>query len=84
VKRIHLTDVARNDVDDLWFGIAADSVAVADRVVDEIHELLLKLLQFPLMAQRVTTCGPVSAVFRADTISCSTQRGLRAELSCYE
>lgn len=49
MRRIKLSDLARDDLDEIWFEIAAENVAAADRIVDELDALLQKLLDFPEM-----------------------------------
>ena len=49
MKRIRWTDRARADKDEIWFSIAVNNVAAADRVSDRIDELLKKLRRFPLI-----------------------------------
>lgn len=38
---------AYEDLDEVWEYISADSVDAADRVVDQIHELVQSLVSFP-------------------------------------
>jgi toxin ParE1/3/4 len=49
VKRIRLSDHARDDLDEIWFSIAVENMPAADRIIDKLDELLRKLLQFPEM-----------------------------------
>jgi len=52
VNRIAFTELADADLDDIWITIALDnSEAVADRIVDGLHELTQKLAAFPLMGR---------------------------------
>ena len=52
MNRIAFSDLANDDLDDIWITIALDnSKAVADRIVDELHELTRKLVTFPLMGR---------------------------------
>lgn len=47
MKRIQFSDLARNDLDEIWFSIAIENLSAADRTVDRIDGLLKKLLEFP-------------------------------------
>jgi plasmid stabilization system protein ParE len=38
---------ALNDLDEIWNFVAADNLAVADRVLQEINEAIRALLPFP-------------------------------------
>lgn len=49
MRRIRLSDLARNDLDEIWFSIAVENLPAADRMIDRIHELLQKLRDFPEM-----------------------------------
>lgn len=49
MRRISLSDLARNDLDEIWFSIAVENLPAADRVIDRVHELLQKLRDFPEM-----------------------------------
>lgn len=49
MRRIQFSNLARDDLDEIWLSIAPDSADAADRFVDELHELLQKLLDFPAM-----------------------------------
>ncbi|EQD44076.1 Plasmid stabilization system [mine drainage metagenome] len=49
MKRIRLSDLARDDLDEIWFLIAIENLPPADRLVDKVQELLQKLLEFPEM-----------------------------------
>ena len=51
MKRIRFSDLARDDLDEIWFSIAIDNVEAADRLVDKIDELLKKYLDFPSMGR---------------------------------
>jgi plasmid stabilization system protein ParE len=52
VNRVAFSDLANDDLDDIWITIALDnSEAIADRIVDELHELTRKLVMFPLMGR---------------------------------
>ena len=49
MKRIRFSDLARDDLDEIWLSIASDNLDAADRFVDRLDELLRKLLDFPGM-----------------------------------
>lgn len=49
MKRIRFSDLARDDLDEIWLSIAIENMPAADRMVDKLHELLNKLLEFPGM-----------------------------------
>jgi toxin ParE1/3/4 len=51
VKRIAFTDLANDDLIDIWVNIAPDNELAADRLVDEIHEIARKLVAFPKMGR---------------------------------
>ena len=43
---------AYNDVDEIWEYIAADNLVAADRVLDEIYQMLRSLVAFPQQGHR--------------------------------
>jgi toxin ParE1/3/4 len=45
--KIFQSPAAENDLIDIWCSIAADSPAAADRVLDQIAERILQLIDFP-------------------------------------
>ncbi|MCC6357319.1 MAG: type II toxin-antitoxin system RelE/ParE family toxin [Phycisphaerales bacterium] len=47
MKRVHLTEVARSDLDEIWEYVAHDSVDRADRLVDTIAAKCRLLERFP-------------------------------------
>jgi toxin ParE1/3/4 len=49
--KIVFTELAEDDLIDIWVHIALDNESAADRLVDEIHEATRRLLQFPLMGR---------------------------------
>lgn len=49
MKRIQFSNLARDDLDEIWLSIAVENMDAADRFVDALHELLQKLLDFPAM-----------------------------------
>lgn len=49
MKLVRFSNLARDDLDEIWLSIASDNMDAADRFVDELHELLQKLLDFPAM-----------------------------------
>ena len=51
MNRIVFTDLANDDLIDIWVNIASDNEAAADRLVDEIHDLTRKLVTHPLMGR---------------------------------
>lgn len=51
MNRIAFTDLANDDLIDIWVNIAPDNEGAADRLVDEIHELTRKLVTFPRMGR---------------------------------
>ena len=51
MNRILFTALADDDLDDIWLGIALENESAADRVVDEINEVTLKLVTFPHMGR---------------------------------
>jgi toxin ParE1/3/4 len=53
VNRIAFTDLAEDDLIDIWVHIAPDNEAAADRLVDELHEVTRKLVRFPGMGRAV-------------------------------
>lgn len=63
MNRIVLTELAEDDLIDIWVHIAPDNEAAADRVVDEIHEVTYKLLRFPLMGRNADNLRPGARAF---------------------
>lgn len=51
MKHIRFSDLARDDLDEIWFSIAIDNLEAADRLVDKLYELLKKYLDFPSRQQ---------------------------------
>jgi len=49
MKKVRLSDHAREDLDEIWLSIAADNVTAADGLIDRLEVLLQRLLQFPEM-----------------------------------
>ena len=73
MNRIVFTALADDDLDDIWLGIALENESAADRVVDEINEVTLKLVTFPHMGRaadmlrvgaRVAVHGDYLVVYR--------------------
>lgn len=51
MTRIVFSDLADEDLIDIWVGIAPDNEAAADRIVDEIHEVTPMLITYPLLGR---------------------------------
>jgi len=49
--RVIFTELAEDDLIDIWVHIAPDSEVAADRLIDDIHDSTRRLLQFPLMGR---------------------------------
>ena len=49
MKKVRLSDHAREDLDEIWLSIAVDNVTAADGLIDRLETLLQRLLQFPDM-----------------------------------
>ena len=49
--RVVFTDLADDDLIDIWVHIAIDNEPAADRFIDDIHSLIRKLAQFPLLGR---------------------------------
>jgi toxin ParE1/3/4 len=49
VKRIRQSDLARDDLDEIWFSIAIENMPAADKLIDRLNALLQRLLEFPEM-----------------------------------
>lgn len=47
MKRFIFTPRARHDVNDIWDYIADDNIAAADRVLDALHNAMVKLAKSP-------------------------------------
>lgn len=47
MKRVILTQRARQDVEDIWNYIADDSIKAADRVLDALEAAMVKLAKNP-------------------------------------
>ena len=45
--RLVFTPAAEKDLDDIWFGIASDNLASADRMIDNIRQRSQHLSTFP-------------------------------------
>ena len=63
MNRVAFTDLANDDLIDIWVNIAPDNESVADRLVDEIHELTRKLVIFPLMGRSADQLHSGARVF---------------------
>jgi toxin ParE1/3/4 len=63
VNRIAFTDLANDDLIDIWVNIAPDNEVAADRLVDEIHELTQKLVTFALMGRKADHLHTGARVF---------------------
>lgn len=63
MNRVAFTDLATDDLIDIWVNIAPDNEAAADRLVDEIHELTRKLVTFPQMGRRADQLHAGARVF---------------------
>jgi len=50
VKRIQFRSRAQGDLDAIWSFIAAKDVAAADRLIDDIHAAVRRLIENPLSA----------------------------------
>ena len=51
MTRVVFTELAEDDLIDIWVRIAPDNEAAADRLIDDIHDSTRRLLQFPLMGR---------------------------------
>ena len=63
MNRIVFTRLADSDLDEIWLWIAADNEAAANRLVDDIHEITLKLLKFPHMGRAADPLHPGARAF---------------------
>lgn len=63
MNRIVLTDLAEDDLIDIWVTIATDNEVAADRLVDEIHDATRKLLTFPGMGRTADELRPGARAF---------------------
>lgn len=52
MSRYALTRLAAGDLEQIWEFIAGDHVEAADRVIDDIHDALEALADFPEMGHR--------------------------------
>ena len=90
MNRIVFTELAEDDLLDVWVRIAVDNEAAADRLVDEIHDVTCKLVTFPTWAVLRMSCdltsdSPRPALDTARRESCSrtasTQLARRVRLA---
>ena len=51
MNRIVFTELAEDDLIDIWVNIAVGNEAAADRLVNEIHALACKLVEFPKLGR---------------------------------
>jgi toxin ParE1/3/4 len=51
MNRISFSELAESDIDDIWIGIALENQEAADRVIDGLDKVLVKLLAFPSMGR---------------------------------
>jgi toxin ParE1/3/4 len=51
VKPIFFTELADTDIDEIWISIARDNEAAADRLIDELHEVMRRVTEFPGMGR---------------------------------
>ncbi len=63
MNRVAFTDLANDDLIDIWVNIAPDNEAAADRLVDDIHELTRTLVTFPLMGRNADQLRNGARVF---------------------
>jgi toxin ParE1/3/4 len=49
--QVVLTELAENDVDDIWLGVAQDNPGAADRLVNGLHGAIHRLAMFPGMGR---------------------------------
>ncbi|MGH7744548.1 MAG: type II toxin-antitoxin system RelE/ParE family toxin [Steroidobacteraceae bacterium] len=63
MNRIVFTDLAEDDLIDIWVHIAPENESAADRLVDEIHEVTYKLVRFPLMGRAADELHPGARAF---------------------
>ncbi|MBV8144190.1 MAG: type II toxin-antitoxin system RelE/ParE family toxin [Gammaproteobacteria bacterium] len=63
MNRIVFTELAEDDLIDIWVGIATDNEVAASRLVDEIHEVTRKLLTFPRMGRIADELRPGARAF---------------------
>lgn len=63
MNRIVFTELAEDDLIDIWVYIAPDNEIAADRIVDEIHEVTRELLTFPLMGRSADHLRPGARAF---------------------
>lgn len=69
MKRIQLSHLARDDLDEIWLSIAPDNLDAADRFVDGLDELLRKLESRPAPRHDSHICSHIfGAGMRESTI----------------
>jgi toxin ParE1/3/4 len=61
--RIVFTDLADDDLIDIWVHIAPDNEPAADRLIDDVHSLTQKLAQFPLLGRAADHLHPGARSF---------------------
>ncbi len=49
MKKVRLSDHARDDLDEIWFSIAVENMPAADKLIDKLDVLMKRLLEFPEM-----------------------------------
>ena len=63
MNRIVFTELAEDDLIDIWVNIAPDNEVAADRIVEEIHDVTRKLVKFPLMGRAADELRPGARAF---------------------
>ncbi len=56
--RVVFTELAENDLIEIWVHIAPDNETAADRLIDDLHAASRRLLQFPLMGREADRLHP--------------------------
>ncbi len=57
MARVEKLPQYRTNLDDIWFFIAQDSVANADRFIDRIEETVSRIAQNPMMGRSAESLG---------------------------
>jgi plasmid stabilization system protein ParE len=67
MQRLVLTESAKNDLDEIWFYIAAESGSIesAERVIWRLHRTITKLTATPGMGRRCDDIDPKGRCFPA-------------------
>jgi toxin ParE1/3/4 len=63
VRQVVFTALADTDIDEIWMRVARDNEAAADRLIDELHDVMRRLTMFPGMGRLADHLRPDARAF---------------------